>query len=511
MCTNSSRPLSNESCRRARLARDPRFDGVFFTGVLSTGIFCRSICPAAPAKEENVRYFFSAISAANAGLRPCLRCRPDSAPGSSAWKGTQTTVDRALSLIDAGYLFGDNGGSLESLAEKLGITSRYLRKLFLEKVGTSPNKYAQFRQLMFAKQLLHQTDLSMTHVGLAAGFSSIRRFNEVFKQTLALTPSALRKKRGTNMSQDRHELGEVCLSMQLAYRPPLNWQKQLDFYRLRMVEGMEWDNKSEGYSRSFQIGNVKGFFEAEHDEAHHRFNVTIHLADTQALPVLKEVVTQIKRVLDLDADMAQIQTSLSSIDIINNAILDGLRLPGTWSAFEAGCRAILGQQVSVVQATKLLNLMVNTNGEELTLSGRVIRLFPTPDAIANASLDELKMPGARKAALNAFGQFVSEHPHASVDDWINIKGIGPWTVAYAKMRGLSDPNILLCSDLIVKKKVLKRYEELHGTTEHLAKKSAKNSTDNMPTAINYKAVTEQLESNIAPWGSYLTFQLWNLA
>ncbi|MBW8186537.1 DNA-3-methyladenine glycosylase 2 family protein [Shewanella nanhaiensis] len=500
MCSEPERMLTDESCRRARLARDPRFDGVFFIGVLTTGIFCRSICPATPPKEKNVRYFSTAIEAANAGLRPCLRCRPDSAPGSFAWKGTDTTVERALSLIDDGFLFGDNSGSLESLAQKLGITSRYLRKLFVDKVGTSPNKYAQFRQLMFAKQLLHQTDLSMTQVGLAAGFTSIRRFNEVFQQTLALTPSALRKSRGSHQNELSDEGSGIRLSMHFSYRPPLNWQKQLDFYRLRMVEGMEWEAGLEGYSRSFQIGQVKGFFEAKHDEVKHRFNVTIHLADPQALPVLSEVVAQIKRVLDLDADMFQIQTSLSSIDIIKNLIVDGLRLPGTWSAFEAGCRAILGQQVSVVQATKLLNRLVEENGERLTISGREVLLFPTPLAIASASLDELKMPGARKAALNAFGAFVSQYPDAPVDDWLNIKGIGPWTVAYAKMRGLSDPNILLCSDLIVKKRVLKRYEALMGAGADL--------TVNLDTP--YKTITQQLEQSISPWGSYLTFQLWNL-
>ena len=503
MRSKSVRALSNESCRRARLARDPRFDGVFFIGVVTTGIFCRSICPATPSKEENVRYFSTAIAAINAGLRPCLRCRPESAPGSCAWNGTQTTVDRAVSLIDGGFLFDENGGSLESLAEKLGISSRYLRKLFLDKVGVSPKKYAQFRQLMFAKQLLHQTDLSMTQVGLAAGFSSIRRFNEVFQQTLGLTPSALRKSKKTNNSQSRDKSSGIRLSMQLSYRPPLNWQKQLSFYQLRMVDGMEWNHGAESYNRSFQLGNVKGFFEAKHIEDKHRFNITIYLADTQVLSVLTEVVIQIKRVLDLDADMTQIQASLLSIDLINNEMEDGLRLPGTWSVFEAGCRAILGQQVSVVQATKLLNKMVKANGEQLTICGKTILLFPTPAMVATASLDELKMPGARKAALNAFGLFVSENPQASVDDWLNIKGIGPWTVAYAKMRGLSEPNILLCSDLIVKKKLLRRYEELHG--------SGGNLVQTIPTDIDYEVLTAQLQESISPWGSYLTFQLWNLA
>ncbi|MGS0726943.1 bifunctional transcriptional activator/DNA repair enzyme AdaA, partial [Shewanella sp. 0m-11] len=185
--------IERDACRKARLARDPRFDGQFFIGVFTTKIYCRPICPAVSPKEENVRYFDSALQAANAGLRPCLRCRPDSAPHSYAWKGTQTTLERAKAIIDAGELSGYDGLSVETLAERLGISSRYLRKLFSEKMGISVKGYSQYRQLMFAKQLLHQTQLSITQVAFAAGFNSVRRFNEAFMQALQLTPSALRK------------------------------------------------------------------------------------------------------------------------------------------------------------------------------------------------------------------------------------------------------------------------------------------------------------------------------
>lgn len=185
--------LSATICREARISRDPRFDGKFFVGVLSTGIYCRTVCPAVAPKEENVRYFDSAIKAAQAGLRPCLRCRPDSAPGSNPWKGTGTTLDRAIGLIEAGALSGEHGLTVEALADKLGISSRYLNKLFTSGFGTSPKQFALYRQLMFAKQLLHQTQLPITQVALAAGFNSIRRFNEAFQQSLQLTPTQLRK------------------------------------------------------------------------------------------------------------------------------------------------------------------------------------------------------------------------------------------------------------------------------------------------------------------------------
>ncbi len=503
--------LTVESCRKARHSKDARFDGQFFVGVTTTGIFCRPICPAVSPKEKNVRYFDSAIRAVNAGLRPCLRCRPDSAPDSFAWKGTQTTIERALRLIDTGVMSGDNGLSIEALSERLGIGSRYLRQLFNKHLGTSPKKYAQFRQLMFAKQLLHQTDLPVIQVGLAAGYTSIRRFNEVFKETLQLTPTELRKNRGNKQPLAVKDVSSgrgLCLSLQLSYRPPLNWSHLSEFYQLRMVDGMEWLNDSQSYGRTFQLGSAKGFFEAVHYPEKNRFKVTIHLSTAQDLAVLKDIVMQIRRLLDLDADMNKIESSLASISLICDQMNEGLRLPGTWSAFEAGCRAILGQQVSVIQATKLLNSMVKANGEELSLSGRTLRMFPTPAKLAKANLDELKMPGARKAAINAFGLYVATNPDADLDEWLTIKGIGPWTVAYAKMRGLSDPNILLCTDLVVKKKVLKMYE-----LDRLSVNTTKSGyqPDSMSgDAVDYDTLAESLRQQATPWGSYLTFQLWNL-
>lgn len=500
--------LSSESCRKARLSRDPRFDGKFFIGVLTTGIFCRPICPAVAPKEKNVRYFDSAVSASIAGLRPCLRCRPDSAPQSSAWKGTQTTIERALSLIESGILSGSDAIGIEALADKLGITSRYLRKLFTENFGTSPKKYAQYRDLMFAKQLLHQTHLSITQVAFASGFNSVRRFNESFKETLKLTPSDLRKQSKSSVSQCEEQVQEgIALSLFLAYRPPLNWAKQLAFYKVRMVEGMEWSKGEETYCRSFQVYQSKGYFEATHQKDRNGFKVNIHLSSSDDLASLKDIINQIRNLLDLDADMVQIEAAVSSISFIKDNIITGLRLPGTWSVFEAGCRAVLGQQVSITQATQLLNKLVSAYGETISVSGKCITLFPTPQVIAKASLDELKMPGARKAALTALGQYVSENPDGNSQDWLSIKGIGPWTVAYAKMRGLNDPNILLCSDLVVKKRVLKLYEN---QTQEVEPKINSENTQVALLDVDYQVLTQKLAKQVSPWGSYLTFQLWNL-
>lgn len=501
--------IASEICRKARLARDARFDGQFFTGVLTTGIYCRSICPAVSPKEENVRYFDSPLKAANAGLRPCLRCRPDSAPGSFAWKGVATTLERAISLIDMGVLTGTDAISIEQLSERLGVSSRYLRKLFTKGVGTSVKQYAQYRQLMFAKQLLHQTELTITQIGLAAGFNSIRRFNEVFKQTLKLTPSTFRKQlisASTKLPENSHsKINEVDapaveaikLSVELYYRPPFAWQQQHDFYQVRAVSHMEWLEGGNHYGRSFTTNGVSGYFDANHNNGRNSFNVDIVLDNEQGLSELSTIIANIKRVLDLDANMQAIEQVLHLLAPLQQKIIPGLRLPGTWSTFEAGCRAILGQQVSIIQASKLLNQLVLAYGERRIISDKDVVLFPTAEAVANASLDELKMPGARKLALNALGEFVTQNPAADINDWLSIKGIGPWTVAYAHMRGASRSDVLLCGDLVVKKRVLTLYQQ-HNEVQGGA-------------AIDYSALTKDIANTVSPWGSYLTFQLWNLS
>ncbi|MCS6121301.1 DNA-3-methyladenine glycosylase 2 family protein [Shewanella baltica] len=536
--------LSASICREARMSRDPRFDGKFFVGVLTTGIYCRTVCPAVAPKEQNVRYFDSAVKAAQAGLRPCLRCRPDSAPGSNPWKGTGTTLARAISLIEAGALAGKSSGepasTVTQLADRLGISSRYLNKLFTEGFGTSPKQYALYRQLLFAKQLLHQTQLPITQVALAAGFNSIRRFNEAFKQTLQLTPTQLRKTALTKAAKEQvidssTGLGEIDtmgefvphygLTLYQYYRPPLDWASQLAFYRLRAVTGMEWftpqmshpqasdavqiadetyvsaeakaDDNGLEYGRCFAIGKMRGTVQIIHEPKLNRFKLAIALTEDSAVDELQLLVTEVRRILDLDADMQQIEQGLSTLPSLGLTPFSGLRIPGAGSLFEAVCRAILGQQVTVVQATKLLNILVEAYGERFSLNGREYRLFPTPEAIREASLTELKMPGARKLALNALAAFICEHPEASVDDWLSVKGIGPWTIAYAKLRGLGDPNVFLHSDLIVKKHLLALYIK-------------NNKLDETATAaVSYPQLCEQLSQHIAPWGSYLTFQLWH--
>ncbi|MCG9745942.1 helix-turn-helix domain-containing protein [Shewanella sp. Isolate8] len=513
-----------EQYRIARLSRDARFDGLFFVGVFSTGIYCRPICPAVPAKEANVSYFDDALSAAQAGLRPCLRCRPDSAPGSNPWLGKQTSLNRAMSLIDAGVLCGPQAIPMTGLAERLGISERYLRQLFHDSLGTSPKQYALYQQLMFAKQLLHQTKMPITQVAFAAGFNSVRRFNEVFREQLQLTPSEIRKATG------QPSLPVQGLTLKLAYRPPYDWQHLRSFFAQRAVPEMEWLDE-QSYGRSFVLGSgsgrdcdcdcdcdshgrdnarsAKGYFCAVHSEQEACFHVTIHLAEADSLSQLKGIISHIRRILDLDADMLTIGDKLQALGQALPQVSPGLRLPGVWSPFEAACRAILGQQVSVTQAIKLLGQLVADYGETISLNDRQVRLFPSPEALVNASLDGLKMPGIRKEAIRALAAFVMANPEAEIDDWLQIKGIGPWTLDYVRLRGLSLPDVLLVGDLVVKQQLLVNLspepschdgEPAEDEDPKAAKKRAQ---------AQYQALSQEVLGQVAPWGSYLTLQLWN--
>lgn len=454
--------LDTSVCQQARLSRDRRFDGLFFIGVKTTGVYCRPVCPVRQPHERNVCYFPSAVAAANAGFRPCLRCRPDSAPGSPAWLGTHATVRRALRLIRDGAL---QQGDLPALAGRLGVTDRYLRQLFERDLGLSPKRYALYQQGLFAKQLLHQTRLPITDIALASGFNSLRRFNDCFKQLFQLAPRDVRKFQG--------ELNTGGIQLFLAYRPPFLWSLMQRFLASRLIEGMEWCD-AESYGRSFRIGPAQGRFTARHDAARSGFAVNLEIDDLQ---YLAQAVQNIRRVLDLDADIGRIEEAIGTTLGVTALPHAGLRLPGIWDPFEAGVRAILGQQVSVAAARNLVQQVVNAfnSGEEED----DVRYFPSAEQIAASDLAFLRMPGARKASLTGFAQFTAQHRIA--DDpatLLTLKGIGPWTVDYIRMRGLSEPDIFLEKDLGVKKALQQLGREIDPLTA-------------------------------APWRSYLTFHLWN--
>lgn len=452
--------LNIKTCQKARLSRDPRFDGKFFTAVKTTGIYCRTVCPVFPPKEENVVYFSTAIECANAGFRPCLRCRPDSAPNSPAWKGVNTTLDRAIRLIDEGAL---QQASLPQLAERLGISDRYLRQLFDKHLGMSPKSYALYQQCLFAKQLLHQTKLPITQVALASGFSSVRRFNDCFLSQLKLTPSSMRKSEGANLN---------VLQLKLYYRPPFDWRSMQSLLKARAIANLEWCDEN-SYGRTFDWLGCVGKFTATHFGEKNMFEVNIELDDIKHL---KSIVYNIRRILDLDVDMQAVEQDLQQCFTNDITLKTGIRLPGIWDMFEAGIRAILGQQISVTAARDLVTKLVTSLGE----SSGTNCLFPTPESIANSELGFLKIPESRKQTLRNLAQHYidSESPNEN-EQWLKLKGIGPWTVQYAQLRGLSEPDIFLSDDLGVKKAMVNLKEDFK-------------------------------PEQASPWGSYLTFQLWSL-
>ncbi|MBN7821515.1 DNA-3-methyladenine glycosylase 2 family protein [Bowmanella sp. Y57] len=442
--------------QQARLSRDRRFDGRFFVAVKTTGIFCRPICPAVAPKEQNVEYYPLAEQAMQAGYRPCLRCRPDSSPQSWAWKGVDTSVERALRLLSEHPEL-----SLGQIADKLGMTDRYLRKLFQERVGMAPKRYQLFKQLLQAKQLLHQTNLNVEQVALACGFQSARRLQDNFRQHLQLSPGEIRN----------HAVPGQKMQVQLSFRPPYHWPMLRDFLALRAITDMEWvtDNS---YARVFRHAGAKGYFCAEYQADKHCFNVSLELDD---LSQFTGVIAHIRRVLDVDADSGLIGERLRQAGISAEQHVQGLRLPGVWSPFEAGCRAILGQQVSVKAAIGQVSLLVTQLGEQ----GEKGRYFPAPEVIAHADLSFLKMPASRRDTLRRFAEYWAAFGEPTEpDELLALKGIGPWTVNYMKLRGYSNPDVWLDTDLVIKKQLQQQ-----------------------PVDADC----------VAPWRSYLTFQLWSQA
>lgn len=455
--------MNQQQYQQARLSRDPRFDGVFFTAVKTTGIFCRPVCPASPPKEENVEYFETASEALVSGYRPCLRCRPESAPFSPAWSGTETTVKRALSII---HQNGFNGIKLSELAARLGITDRYLRKLFEQQVGVSPKAYIQHQQILFAKSLLHQTQLPINQIAYACGFNNVRRFNDAFKRISQKTPSEVRKRQGISSA----------IRLQLNYQPPFDWQSFRHFIVNRQIAGVETIGNS-SYGRTFSWFStegdwIKGKFNAVHRPDKQGFNVSITIDDAK---YLYPVSQKIRQVFDLNANVELIEQQLVYAGFPPHNLKAGLRLPGCWSKFEAGIRAILGQQVSVKAATTLVNTLVSELGDK-TEDGDA--WFPTPQQVAKSDLNFFKMPEARKASLIALAKYCVKNPEADVNTWLDIKGIGPWTVEYVQMRGEENPDIWLDSDLGIKK-----------------------ALDIFPNIDAEKA---------KPWRSYLTMQMWGM-
>jgi AraC family transcriptional regulator, regulatory protein of adaptative response / DNA-3-methyladenine glycosylase II len=467
---------------RALTSRDTRFDGVFFVGVRTTGIYCRPVCTAKTPGRKSCRFFASAALAEQAGFRPCLRCRPELAPGHAPVDNARTVARIAAARIEAGAL--NDGGSLEELAESFGLSSRQLRRLVRKELGVSPIQLAQTNRLLMAKRLIAETQLSMVQVARSAGFDSVRRFNTLFRSHYRLTPSALRRASGTIVAAD-------CLRLRLAYRPPLNWAAMLRFLAARAIPGVECVT-SVTYHRTVGLGEHRGWLSVSPVADRHLLTVELSTALAPSLPA---VLARLRHLFDLDArpDVIAEHLALDPVLAALTKRTPGLRVPGAFDSFELGMRAILEQQVSVRGASTLAGRFAQRFGEPIkTPLACLNRIAPTADAISAAhssTLASLGVPTARAASLRNLARQVVRReidlgsgvdPGAIVVQLMELPGIGPWTAQYIAMRALRWPDAFPSGDL--------------GLAKASRMKSAK--------------ALERAAERWRPWRAYAAMHLW---
>lgn len=467
--------LDPTNCYEAVRTRDKRFDGVFFIAVRTTRIYCRPVCKAQTPRFENCTFHPSAASAEKAGYRPCLRCRPELAPGNSSVDAVSRLASFAMSRIEDGAL---SNGSVDHLATEMGISSRHLRRVIEGEYGVSPIELAQTQRLLTAKRLLTDTSLPLTEVALASGFASVRRFNALFLERYRMNPSQLRKSRVNAIKSDVF----LC---ELAFRDTYDWQSILNFLRLRACPGVECLD-DEKYMRTVSSGKHSGWICAERSKTKDAINVTV---SNSLAPVLLHVIARVKRLFDLQSTPSVIESHLGLLAVK----APGLRVPGAFDGLEVAVRAVLGQQVSVKGATVLAGRVANSLGTPIITPFPELNLLtPTVEALADAdvqNLNKLGIVGSRSACLVALARAVqsgslSLEPGADVTRTAtqlkNIVGIGDWTAEYVAMRCLGWPDAFPYSDLGIKK--------------------ALNLTSN-------KAIIEASEK-WRPWRSYAAMHLW---
>ena len=448
-------PLDADACYRAVAAHDARFDGAFFIGVTSTGIYCRPVCRVKTPRRENCRFFAHASQAEGAGFRPCLRCRPELAPQTLAWSAQDASAllaQHAARLLDSPDAWGDEVPSVAGLAARLGVSDRHLRRVFEAELGVSPMDWLQTRRLLAAKQLLADTRLPVAQVALAAGFASLRRFNAAFAAQYRMSPTALRRDGSEAKPGDG-------IAVTLGYRPPYDVREMLQFLQQRGIAGVEQiDQSTHTVARTLRLDDdTRGWIACRFEPEQHR--VQVRVADSLA-PQLPRVIARVRAWLDLDADPAAIHAVLGA----DFPALAGLRVPGTLDGFELAVRAVLGQQVTVAAARTLTTRLVERFGTPLaTPIDGLTRLFPSPAALAAASGDELGQLGLvrqRQAAIHALAQAVSSgqislHAGADVaatmDALKALPGIGAWTADYIALRALRWPDAFPSGDVALQK------------------------------------------------------------
>jgi AraC family transcriptional regulator, regulatory protein of adaptative response / DNA-3-methyladenine glycosylase II len=474
------------TCEQARRSRDPRFDGLFFTAVTSTRIYCRPVCPAPMAKR--VTYYASAAAAEAAGYRPCLRCRPELSPGDGAWRRGDAVVARALKLIEQGAL---DDQPLSVLAGRVDIGERQLRRLFVERLGVPPMGVHGTRRLLFAKQLLTETAMPITEVALAAGFGSLRRFNAAFLEAYRMAPRDLRKQ--------RMEIPGETLTLRLGYRPPYDFAAMLDFLRGRALPGVEVVDES-SYSRVIGTADAPGWLRvspwpaAGRASDEHSLKLELHGARPSQM---LEIVNRLRRMFDLDADPRAIADALGTDARLRPLLKKrpGLRVPSGWDGFEIAVRAIIGQQISVAGARTLASRLAHRFGEPLAvpLAPGLDHIFPAAEALADADLAAIGLTRARAETLRTMARALLDgrvdfKPERTLDDftarWVALPGIGPWTAHYIALRALGHPDAFPADDLVLQR-----------------------ALPNDGSRLSAKALAARAEA-WRPWRAYSVIHLW---
>jgi AraC family transcriptional regulator of adaptative response / DNA-3-methyladenine glycosylase II len=425
-------------CERARLARDARFDGLFYTAVKTTGIYCRPVCPAPAPKPRNVVYFDTAAAAAAAGFRPCLRCRPELSPDDRAGRAHDQLADRVLARIHEGGL--DAQGAT-ALAEEFAIGERQLRRAFLARYGITPQAAAATHRIHVAKQLLSETRLPVTEIAFAAGFASLRRFNQAFAEATGMNPTRLR----------RSDAGDVRASasqrLRLAYRPPYDWPRVLAFLRQRALPGIERVGEDH-YQRALPEFAAAAELRVRHDPEHAALELQLEQVPTRAIPAL---VQRVRRMFDLDADPQAISAVLARDPRLKPLLRarPGLRVPVGFDPWETAVRAIVGQRISVAATRTLLARMIAADGR-----------FPSAATLAEADLHGVGLTRQGSTSIRALARAVcdgrvhfraGQSLEASVAALEQLPGIGPWTAHYIAMRALGHPDAYPIADLVVRR------------------------------------------------------------
>ncbi len=507
--------LDLEACHRALDTHDPRFDGLFFVGISSTGIYCRPVCPTRQTKRENRTFYPTAAAAEAAGYRPCLRCRPELAPGRSSVDAVNAWARAAVRRIEDGAL-GEM--SLEALAAELGISGRHLRRVVQSEYGVSPVELAQTQKLLTAKGLLTDTDLPIGEVAMASGFASVRRFNALFGERYGLTPSKLRKKGGAT--------GRDSIMCSVSYRPPLDWCGLIEFIAYRAACGVEATDGT-AYLRTVSIKGRNGWIRVtpelgtrsavlgiSESPSHKRHSLKVEVS-TSLAPVLPEVLVRVRRLFDLAAEPCAIAEALG--DLVQNP---GIRVPGAFDGFEIAVRAILGQQVSVQAASVIAGRFTQAFGESIeTPYSQLNRLTPSPAKVAALDPSEIAATGiiaSRARAIVALAQAIVDKEivlrpgsdvAATMARLCKVPGIGPWTAEYVAMRALSWPDAFPASDLGIRKALaLRRVTEECRTRPHPPSGTSPGAGEDsgLPSEKEVLARAEAWR----PWRSYAAMHLW---